>query len=66
MARLELAQARERMAMPRRAWTSDCELELLRSSHELLVSRWTPPATASSRCSTPDDSMYFNIRFVEL
>jgi two-component system, sensor histidine kinase and response regulator len=66
-ARLALAQAREQMAdAERRLDLRDRELVALRGSHELLVSTLDAAGDGILTLQYSDNSMYFNIRFVEL
>jgi PAS domain S-box-containing protein len=66
-ARLELAEAQDRLARGEtRLDIRDRELALLRSSHELLVSTLDATSDGILTLQFSDDSMYYNIRFVEL
>jgi len=64
---LALVQAREQLAHSEtRADIRSRELALLRSSHELLVSTLDAANDGILTLQFSDNSMYFNIRFVEL
>ncbi|MDP3761558.1 MAG: response regulator [Ramlibacter sp.] len=66
-ARLALAQARDRMAAAEtRLDIRTRELALLRNSHELLVSTLDAASDGILTLQYSDNSMYYNIRFVEL
>ncbi len=66
-ARCELAQAREHAAhTANRLDIRDRELTLLRSSHELLVSTLDAANDGILTLQYSDDSLYYNIRFIEL
>ena len=66
-ARLALAQARDRAANAEtRLDIRNRELALLRNSHELLVSTLDAASDGILTLQYSDNSMYYNIRFVEL
>jgi two-component system sensor histidine kinase/response regulator len=65
--RSELAQARDEATLnANRLDIRDRELALLRGSHELLVSTLDAAGDGILTLQYSDDSMYYNIRFVEL
>jgi two-component system, sensor histidine kinase and response regulator len=66
-AKLALAQAQDKLAKSEsRLDIRDRELALLRGSHELLVSTLDAANDGILTLQYSDNSMYFNIRFVEL
>ncbi len=65
--RAELARAREQLTLSEnRLDRRSRELALLKGSHELLVSTLDAASDGILTLQFSDDSMYFNIRFVEL
>ena len=65
--RMELAQARDQATTStNRLDIRDRELALLRGSHELLVSTLDAASDGILTLQYSDDSLYYNIRFVEL
>src|SRR5215208_6686121 len=65
--RAELAQARDKLAISeKRLDIRTGELALLRSSHELLVSTLDATSDGIATLQHDNQSIYYNIRFIEL